>query len=416
MFKKSTISTTLSLIVLLLFGLLFVQCSKSTDNSGSGFYRELTMPEKSLIESDNTFGFNLFKEIVSWEDSEKNIFISPLSVSMALGMTYQGAGGTTQDDMRKTLKLSGLSEIEIREAYKSLIELLTHLDPKVQFDIANSIWFRKGWAFEEDFLAQCDTYFNAEIAGLNFNDPASVDIINAWVFDNTNGRIEEIVDLIDSTTVMFLINAIYFLGTWTYEFDKDETIDGIFTLPDSSTKPCKMMVQENKFLYYSNHDFQAIDLPYGDGYFSMTILLPRYHIHIDSLIAKLNNDNWNLWISRFSKQEGTLILPKFKLKYEIKLNDVLKALGMEIAFNPRLADFTRMYPERILFISKVKHKTFVKVDEEGTEAAAVTSVEISYTSTGFTIRLDRPFIFVIRENHSQTILFMGKIVEPEWES
>jgi serpin B len=416
MFKKSTISTTLSLIVLLLFGLLFVQCSKSTDNSGSGFYRELTMPEKSLIESDNTFGFNLFKEIVSWEDSEKNIFISPLSVSMALGMTYQGAGGTTQDDMRKTLKLSGLSEIEIREAYKSLIELLTHLDPKVQFDIANSIWFRKGWAFEEDFLAQCDTYFNAEIAGLNFNDPASVDIINAWVFDNTNGRIEEIVDLIDSTTVMFLINAIYFLGTWTYEFDKDETIDGIFTLPDSSTKPCKMMVQENKFLYYSNHDFQAIDLPYGDGYFSMTILLPRSHIHIDSLIAKLNNDNWNLWISRFTKQEGTLILPKFKLEYEIKLNDVLKALGMEIAFNPRLADFTRMYPERILFISKVKHKTFVKVDEEGTEAAAVTSVEISYTSTGFTIRLDRPFIFVIRENHSQTILFMGKIVEPEWES
>jgi serpin B len=199
---------------------------------------------------------------------------------------------------------------------------------------------------------------------------------------------------------MFLINAIYFIGTWTYEFDKDETVDGIFTLPDSSTKPCKMMVQENKFQYYSNTDFQAIDLPYGDGYFSMTILLPRYHIHIDSLIAKLNNDNWNLWISRFSKQEGTLILPKFKLKYEIKLNDVLKALGMEIAFNPRLADFTRMYPERILFISKVKHKTFVKVDEEGTEAAAVTSVEISYTSTGFTIRLDRPFIFVIRENHS----------------
>jgi len=416
MFKKSTISTTLSLIVLLLFGLLFVQCSKSTDNSGSGFYRELTMPEKSLIESDNTFGFNLFREVVFQEESSKNIFISPLSVSMALGMTYQGAGGTTQDDMRKTLELSGLSEIEIREAYKSLIELLTHLDSKVRFDIANSIWFRKGWAFEEDFLAQCDTYFNAEIAGLNFIDPASVDIINKWVFDNTNGRIEEIIDVIDPTTVMFLINAIYFLGTWTYEFDKDETIDGIFTLPDSSTKPCKMMVQENKFQYYSNTDFQAIDLPYGDGYFSMTILLPRPHIHIDSLIAKLNNDNWNLWISRFSKQEGTLILPKFKLDYEIKLNDVLKALGMEIAFNPRQADFTRMYPERILFISKVKHKTFVKVDEEGTEAAAVTSVEISYTSTGFTVRVDRPFIFVIRENHSQTILFMGKIVEPEWES
>ncbi len=416
MFKKSTISTALSLIVLLLFGLLFVQCSKSSDNSGSGFYRELTMPEKSLIESDNTFGFNLFKEIVSWEDSEKNIFISPLSVSMALGMTYQGAGGTTQDDMRKTLELSGLSEIEIREAYRSLIELLTHLDPKVRFDIANSIWFRKGWAFKEDFLAQCDTYFNAEISGLNFDDPASVDIINTWVFDNTNGRIEEIVDFIDPTTVMFLINAIYFIGTWTYEFDKDETIDGIFTLPDSSTKPCKMMVQENKFQYYSNTDFQAIDLPYGDSYFSMTILLPRPHIHIDSLIAKLDNDNWNLWISRFTKQEGTLILPKFKLKYEIKLNDVLKALGMEIAFNPGQADFTRMYSERILFISKVKHKTFVKVDEEGTEAAAVTSVEIGYTSEGLTMRLDRPFVFVIRENHSQTILFMGKIVEPEWES
>jgi serine protease inhibitor len=391
----------------------FMQCSTHSVSPDPRVSRELTVSEKRLVESDNQFGLKLFKEIIQ-EEKDKNVFISPLSVSMALGMTYNGANGETQEAMQKTLELNGLTIQEVNESYKSLIELLTGLDPKVKFQIANSIWYRKSLTFEEEFIDLNKTYFNAEVRGLDFNDPKTVDIINGWVDKNTNGKIKEIVDSpIDPLTVMFLINAIYFKGIWTYQFDKKLTKDDWFTLPDSSKKPCKMMTQDGEFQYFENADFQAIDLPYGNGDFSMTIFLPHSQKDIDSLIAEFNQDNWNKWINSFYKHEVMIEFPKFTLEYELILNNTLKALGMEIAFNPDLADFTKMYkgPES-LFISQVKHKTFVQVDEEGTEAAAVTSVEIAMTSAPPWMRVDRPFVFVIRENKSQTILFIGKIVEP----
>jgi len=313
--------------------------------------------------------------------------------------------------MKGTLELGGLTNQEVNESYKSLIELLIELDSKVKFQIANSIWYRQGWTFEEVFFNQCLTYFNAEVSGLDFNDPNAKNTINGWVNDNTNGKIKEIVDIINPEDVMFLINAIYFKGTWTYEFDVSKTKDDLFTLPDGSKKTCKMMVQKNDFQYFSNADFQAIDLPYGDGGFRMTVFLPRPEKNIDDFIAELGAENWGLWMNSFSEQKGTLELPRFKLEYKKKLNDVLNALGMGIAFNGQ-ADFTKMYRLGGLFISRVKHRTFVEVNEEGTEAAAVTSVVVSYESAGFSMRVDRPFIFVIRENQSNTMLFIGKIVEP----
>ena len=397
-----------TLVLLLCIGL--TQC---TESPVSPISRELTPAEKQLVESDNKFGFKLFKEIIK-EEGGTNVFISPLSVSMALGMTYNGASGSTQEAMQTTLELSGLTIQEVNESYKSLIELLTGLDPKVKFQIANSIWYRQEYSFEEEFINLCKTYFNALVRGLDFSDPNAADTINGWVKENTNGRIEEIVDKpIDSLIVMFLINAIYFKGTWTYEFDEELTKDDWFYLPDGSRKPCKMMEQRSEYNYFSNPDFQAIDLPYGDGDFSMTIFLPHPQKDIDSLIAEFTEENWDNWINSFSKDSGDIYIPKFTLEYGIKLNDVLKALGMEIAFDPYRADFTRMYKPGGIWIDKVKHKTFVKVNEEGTEAAAVTSVEMGFVSvSGFYMRVDRPFVFVIRENKSQTILFMGKIVEP----
>jgi serpin B len=226
------------------------------------------------------------------------------------------------------------------------------------------------------------------------------------------------VDVIDPLTMMFLINAIYFKGIWTYQFDENQTRDDLFTLPDGSKKPCKMMNQEGKFRYFENDNFQAIDLPYGDGDFRMAIFLPREEKDIASLIAEFNQENWGRWMNSFYEQEVTLELPKFTLEYEIELNSALKALGMEVAFSPSGADFTKMYKEEEvlenLYISKVKHKTFVEVNEEGTEAAAVTSVEMTVTSIPLKIlmRIDRTFIFAIRESRSETILFIGKIVEP----
>jgi len=409
-------SKILNLIIVLFICTGIMQCTKNPLLPTGELPRELTSLEKRVIESGGNFGLKLFKEI-NKEERDKNVFISPLSVSMALGMTYNGANGSTEEAMQKTLEFSGLTNQEINESYKSLIELLIALDPKVKFQIANSIWYRQEWTFEEVFLNLCRTYFNAEVSGLDFNDPNAKNIINGWVNDNTNGKIKEIVDVINIEDVMFLINAIYFKGTWTYEFDVSKTKDDLFTLPDGSKKGCKMMIQSNDFQYFSNADFQAIDLPYGDGGFRMTVFLPRPEKNIDDLIAEISAENWDLWMNSFSKQQGTLELPRFKLKYEKKLNDVLKALGMGIAFNGQ-ADFTKMYRLGGLFISRVKHKTFVEVNEEGTEAAAVTSVVVSYESvgpSGFSMRVDRPFIFVIRENQSNTMLFIGKIVEPTLE-
>ncbi|MEA1912385.1 MAG: serpin family protein [candidate division WOR-3 bacterium] len=400
-----------NIVLLLCIGL--VQCTK---NPVSPVFRELTNAEKGLVESDNRFGLKLFREVIK-EEEDKNVFISPLSVSMALGMTYNGANGSTQEAMQTTLELDGLTIQEVNESYESLIELLTQLDPKVQFQIANSIWYRQEYSFEEEFINRCKTYFNALVRGLDFNDSNAADTINEWVNENTNGKIKEIIDKpIDPLTVMFLIDAIYFKGIWTYEFDKEQTKDDQFYLPYGTRKSCKMMEQKGDFQYFSNADFQAVDLPYGDGDFSMTIFLPHPEKNIDSLIAEFNEENWNQWISSFSEQEITLQLPKFTLEYEIKLNDVLKALGMEIAFDGNRADFTKMYKPGGIYIDRVKHKTFVKVNEEGTEAAAVTSVEMKFVSvSGFYMRVDRPFVFVIRENQSQTILFIGKIVEPTLE-
>jgi serine protease inhibitor len=410
----------LKVLLTILIPLMASQCAESSTPTNQEASTALTSVQERLVESDVQFGFKLFKEIIK-KEKDKNVFISPLSVSMALGMTYNGADGKTKEDMQKTLELNGLSTQEMNQCYKQLIESLIQLDPKVEFEIANSIWHREDLNFEESFIDLNKTYFNALVNGLDFKNPDAVKRINMWVDENTNGKIKNIVTPpIDPQTVMFLINAIYFKGTWTYEFNENLTTDDQFILPDGTKKDCKMMEQKRDFQYFQDPDFQAVDLPYGDGHFSLTILLPRPQKNIDSLILEFNQKNWDRWMDSFRRQKGHLQFPKFKLEYELELNEVLDTLGMGIAFYPNKADFTKMYKGKdSLFISKVKHKTFVKVNEEGTEAAAVTSVGMALTTSveppGFVMRVDRPFVFVIREKQSQTILFVGKITEPDYK-
>ncbi len=400
-----------SLLTLVFFLSFFVSCSETIVEPKE--VRELTQIEKNVVSSSEEFGLNLFRKINEFE-GDKNIFISPLSISMALGMALNGAAGETYTAMQSTLELSSLSSQEINEAYKSLIELLTQIDPKVQFQIANSIWYKNTITFEKQFIDLNKTYFNAEVEGLNFSDQNSVKTINSWVDKSTNGKIKSILEKIPDEAIMYLINAIYFKGTWQYEFKKSETIDDLFTLSNGKKVNCEMMVQTNdKFRYFSNSNFQAVDLRYGSGDFSMTIFLPNWDKTEDVILEQLNKENWNLWINSFTESQGTIQLPKFELEYKYNLNDVLKALGMEISFSEN-ADFTNLYKPGGVFISNVEHKTYVKVDEEGTEAAAVTSVEFGATSIGggFVMRMDRPFIYIIRESNSGSILFMGKIVKP----
>lgn len=395
----------LRLICILCICIGFILCTDSEP-------RELTETEKQLVECDNRFALKLFRAIVD-DEHDKNIFISPLSIAMNLGMVYNGAAGSTQDAMQQTLELSDMTIEEVNEAYRGLIELLTELDSDVDFRIANSIWYRDGLELEEAFRDVCETYFKALVRAIDFGDPASVNIINDWVNENTNGKITEIMDEIDPELLVLVLNAIYFKGTWTYRFDRDDTQDDYFTLPDGSQKLCKMMKQEGTFHYFSTADFQAIDLPYGDEYFSMTLFLPAPERHIDSLIAQFNEENWSHWLNNFAEEDVELHLPKFTLEYELQLNKVLETLGMGIAFGGQ-ADFSNMFKDIPGFIDEVKHKTYVKVDEEGTEAAAVTSTSFD-TSVPPVIRVNRPFFFVIRDNHSQIILFIGKIVEPMLE-
>ncbi|MFC1558496.1 serpin family protein, partial [candidate division KSB1 bacterium] len=385
--------------------------------SGPGeFPVSLGTLEKNVIESGEVFGFKLLKQVNN-EEMDKNLFISPLSVSMALGMTFNGAEWTTKEAMRSTLEFDGLTDIEINETYKKLMTALTGFDSRVTMQIANSIWHKDDYTFEEAFFNICRDYFNAEVRGEDFSDPATVDLINGWIDTHTNGKITEVIDEIEPLVVMYLINAIYFKGTWQYEFDEGETADAEFTKPGGDKVNCKMMHQENKFRYLSNDDFQAVDLPYGDGNFCMTVLLPKDGKDIDELIGEFSKDNWNRWLNDMAEKEGVVELPRFKMEYEITLNDVLKALGMGVAFGGG-ADFTKMYSPGGIFIDEVIHKTFVEVNEEGTEASAVTVVVMRETSTGgddddsFYFRADRPFVYVIHEKQSGTLLFIGKIVVP----
>ncbi len=402
----------LFLILALLFSafLSFKCYNNLITTPGDNQNSPLTTSEQKLVSSSELFGLNLFKSVNNYEGN-KNIFISPLSVSMALGMTLNGAIGSTYDSMKTVLELNGLTQQEINESYKSLISLLTNMDPKVIFSIANSIWYESNMTFEQDFINQNKNYFNAEISALNFSDPNSVNIINDWVNQNTNGKITDIIEKIPREMVMYLINAIYFKGDWKYQFDKDKTNDDYFTTSSGSQVTCKMMRHQTKLSYFDNDLFQAVDLPYGDSTFFMTIFLPKYNIELNSVISQLNRTNLQSWLSSFTSSKVILLMPKFELEYKLQMNDVLKSMGMEIAFSGN-ADFTNMFKPGGLFISEVMHKSYLKVDEVGTEAAAVTSVGVgrSIGNPGFYMKVNKPFLFVIRERNSNSILFMGKVV------
>jgi serpin B len=376
--------------------------------------RELTSAEIQLLEVDNSFALKLFREIDT-QDPGVNLFISPLSVAMALGMTYNGADGETQTAMAEALELQDMAIDDVNQAYRDLIDLLLDLDPRVEFQLANSIWYRNTFQFEQSFLDINQEYFGAEVAPLDFNDPGSADIINDWVNDATNGKIQDIVEKpIAADLVMFLINAIYFKGDWTHQFDKGETRPADFTLDDGTTTQVETMFHESEaeVRVFSDDLVRAVDLPYGGDAFTMTVLVPQLEAGVDDVIAALDAPRWAALVDGLVDSERIVGLPKFTLEYEIELKDVLTALGMGVAFEG--ANFSKMRPQNDIFISLVKHKTFVDVNEEGTEAAAATSVAISVTSAGPSpFLVDRPFLFVIRERFSGAIIFMGKILDPE---
>ncbi|MEH2061479.1 MAG: serpin family protein [Nostoc sp.] len=373
--------------------------------------------DKKIVESSNKFGFKLFSEVLKNDRGEKNVFISPSSVAIALAMTYNGASGTTQQAMAKTLELQGLNLLEINSSYAATLKhLVDNADAKVQLNIANSLWANQDFSFQPDFLQRTQYFYKAKVSNLNFQDAAAPSIINNWVKENTNGKINKIVDTIQPNQVLFLINAIYFKGNWSKEFDKNKTAQYPFYITSARRKQQPMMSQSGDYRYYENNQFQAVSLAYGkDGKFSFYIFLPKQNSNLKAFYQNLNVENWERWMTQFSKQKGFIRLPRFKTDYEVTLNDALKSLGMEEAFSNK-ANFSGM--GKNFAISEVKHKTFVEVNEEGTEAAAATSVGIVATSLRqepepFRMIVDRPFFSAIRDNQTGSVLFMGSIIDPQ---
>ena len=380
--------------------------------------RALTQNEKNLITADRAFSYEIFRNTVAFDDEEENVFISPLSISMALAMTLNGAEGETFGQMRETLKLQGMNLEQINDAFKSLIDLLVNVDPEVTFKIANSIWYEEDFSVKPDFLERVQSHYKASIHELDFLDPASVNTINQWVKENTEGLIEKIIDEIGDEMVMYLINALYFKGDWLRQFDKKDTRPSDFYLENGQTVTVDMMYQQDRFATYFSDEVEMIELPYGDSLFTMTVLLPADRSmpidrFVEEKITAHNLDNWrsNLHVS---SRDVMIHLPKFELEYEIEYNDILKAMGMVLPFDEWNADFSGIadVSPQNLYISEVKHKTFVRVDEEGTEAAAVTSVGVGVTSMPPAVIVDRPFVFIIYERESGTNLFMGKVKNP----
>ncbi len=379
---------------------------------------EPAVSEKNLIESSNRFGFKLFRQITADEKTDSNVFISPLSVSYALTMTLNGAVGETRRQIAGALELSDYQLNEVNKSFRKLTARMTALDPAVKLDIANSIWYRLGLRVRPEFVDLNKTYFEALVRELDFDAAWAADTINNWVNVNTKGKIKEIIKPpIDPAMVMYLINAIYFKGDWSKPFDSALTRTRTFYLPNKSETDCRMMFKKAEFKYLENDLFQATCLPYGEEKFDMIVFLPRPSITVDELIGKINDKNWTSWMYGLSETKINLGLPKFKIEYGLTMNDALKALGMKLPFS-RKADFTNMIPEGGVWIDQVKHKTFIQVDEEGTEAAAVTVVSIMKASAPQPVPqmiIDRPFLFVIRERGSRAILFMGRIVNPKWD-
>jgi len=369
--------------------------------------RALTGSEGKIIAGSNDFAFDLFRT-GNLAQHKANVFISPLSASMALGMTANGANGATYDEMHTALRLGGATREDVDGGYKSLIALLRGLDPGTDFKIANSIWYEQTFPFNASFLDESKDFFDAQVQALDFTNPSAVTTINSWVNAQTNGRIPKILDSIDSSEVMFLVNAIYFKGIWQIQFDKSKTVDALFHAADGTTATVPMMARGKGVQFTATPEYSAVDLPYGNSAFTMTVVLPRGDI--DAFAESFDQPKWNLLVSSLHDSDIEVFLPRFRMEWKRELNDDLQQLGMRLAFYN--ADFTRMSPLGLnLVITRVLQKTFVDVDEEGTEAAAATMVGIGVTSMPTPFLADHPFLVVIRERFSGTILFIGKIAK-----
>jgi len=387
---------------------IFVSCNRQNEIN----IKTIQLPKSGneIVEANNVFGLNTFIEVINNSDEEENIIFSPLSLNIALLMTLNGANGTTSDEMKEVLQLSDLSIDEINECYEILVKELVSTDRKVNFSIANSIWFDNSILIYSDFSSSLKNSYNAQIEVVDFSNPNTVNDVNSWVKRNTNKKIDKIIDAFEPDEIMALLNAIYFEGKWHFDFKASETSFKDFYLPDSSIIQVETMMQTKDLKMGYSEIYTAVELPYGQGNFVMDVFMPNPGFEIFDVLDTLSNLE-NI-INDFYETEVELFLPKFEYKYKVKLNDILTTLGMSTAFSNN-ADFSKI-SEVALAISRVLQKCYIKTDEKGTEAVAVTFVGMDKLSMPQTYEtnFNKPFIYIIREVSTNTVIFMGRVANP----
>lgn len=394
--------------------LLVMACTNEPENQD---ITNLTPTEKSakIIAADNQFGFEIFQKVNASLSEPKNTMISPMSISLALAMVYNGTNGDTRKQMEDMLHKSGLTPDDINQSYKELVAALSSHDPKVELAISNAIFYRNTFSVKNDFIITNQNYYQAEVAGLDFTKTAeTLNKVNGWVNTKTKGKIPEILQEVNPEDIMYLLNAIYFNGEWQYRFDPKETTDMPFTKEDSRVVQVPTMTIENPYKVYSHESFQMLEMPYGSGKYSMLIFLPASGKNTSNVISLLTAENVNGWIQKMTEQKKKVYLPKFEFKFDDSLVDELQVMGMTDAFNDAKANLSGISDAAKLVISEVMHKSYIKVDERGTEAAAVKGITVGVTSIGpdNSFRVDHPFVFAIREKDTKAILFIGKVMNP----
>ncbi len=374
---------------------------------------------EKLVRANNEFGLSMFRQLFAAKP-EENIFISPTSIALALGMTWNGALGATRDEMADVLGIGGMTLDDVSRSGSALLAALQSADPKVKLEVANSLWVKQGFALAKAFTDRNRQFFAAEVTNLDFANPKSVDRINGWVANKTHDKIKSIISELAPEDVLVLINAVYFKGTWTKEFDKQRTMERDFHGTLDAVKQHPMMSRDDDFRYYEGEGMQLARLPYGDGRLGLLVFLPASGTGMADFVARFSAENVNRWTDSLRYEEGEIVLPKFKIEYDKSLAGLLKQMGMARACSEG-ADFGGMLakPGTLPFyISDVLHKTFVEVNEEGTEAAAVTAVKMVATAMPmeverFTMVCDRPFVYAIHDETTGSVLFIGALMEPK---
>jgi serine protease inhibitor len=415
------------LIVIILGSLIvFSSCEKNNSKDQPDYPENpvnisLEIYQQEIIDSANRFALDLFRPILTDSKGTDNIMISPFSISSALSMTLNGATGETSEAIKKVLGVDDKTLEEINETYYLLMNEMVPVDERVVLEIANSVWVEKQLSIKQQFLSDLNNWYKAEAREIDGGDPNAVKIVNDWIAEKTHDKITDMLDNLDPNLALLLINAVYFNGKWRYKFDIADTREESFYINPSTPETVPMMHQEADLKAVKDNNLTIADLPYGQGNYSMLIILPDTDITISDMVDSLTPSKWYEWMELLANSDHKveLSMPRFKYKYKRLLNDDLKNLGMEIAFSDR-ATFDNISDQE-LQISRVWHQCFIETDEEGTEAAAATIVEIrsgsaipdeSWVSK---VNIDHPFLYFIYETSTGTILFMGRVNDPSIE-